>query len=251
MSAFLSTFNYTLYLLAHLDAKAAPLKAQLYAFINRNASLPKATPVVPAEPSAIQNLGGMLSSCRTTLRLFGLFPMYAWARQLMQGPKPGQDQVLYATSVAQCALYMVFQFCENVALLTESKVLPAGLTTRWTQKYGGKATSIYLTAYRAWLLGFSCDFVRLAREAQLERNRRSQRSSAEKSDLSIRDQDSKLDSKWYADLLVPFMWFPVGWHFSALNEGGFPGFSLGLMGLCGAIAGSSKTVALWNATADV
>lgn len=251
LSTFLSTFNYTLYLLAHLDAKAAPLKAQLYLLLNRNAATPKITPAVPAEPSAITNLGAMVSSARVTLRLFGLFPMYAWARQLMQGPKPGEDQVLYATSVAQCALYIVFQFCENVALLTDSKVLPASLTERWTRKHGGKAASIYLTAYRAWLLGFSCDFVRLLREAQLERNKRSQRSSTESQSLSTRDQDSKFDSKWYADLLVPLAWFPVGFQFSALNEGGFPGFSLGLMGICGVVAGSSKMTALWNSTADV
>lgn len=250
LSAFLSTFNYTLYLLAHLDAKAAPLKAQLYLFLNRNATIPKVTPAVPTETSAITNLGAMLSSTRTTLRLFGLFPMYAWARQLMQGPKPGQDQILYATSAAQCALYIVFQLCENVALLTESKVLPASLTERWTQKYGGKATSIYLTGYRAWLLGFSCDFVRLLREAQLERNKRSQRSSSESKEVSVQEEDAKIDSKWYADLLVPFAWFPVGYHFSNLNEGGFPGFSLGLMGLCGAIASAGKTKALWDATAD-
>lgn len=251
LSTFLSTFNYTLYLLAHLDAKAAPLKAKLYLFLNRNATIPKITPAVPAETSAIQNLGGMVSSARTTLRLFGLFPMYAWARQLAQGPKPGQDQVLYATAVAQCALYTVFQFCENVALLTESKVLPASLTERWTSKYGGKATSIYLTAYRAWLMGFSCDFIRLLREAQLERNKRAQRTSAQKYDLSTRDQDSKTDAKWYSELIIPFAWFPMGWHFAALNEGGFPGFNLGVMGLSGLVASWSKAVALWESTADV
>ncbi|KAK4504886.1 hypothetical protein PRZ48_002849 [Zasmidium cellare] len=251
LSTFLSTFNYTLYLLAHLDAKAAPLKEKLYLLLNRNATLPKVTPAVPAEPSAFANLGAMLSTARTTLRLFGLFPMYAWARQLAQGPKPGQDQVLYATSVAQCALYTVFQACENIALLTEAKILPAGLTERWTQKYGGKATSIYLTAYRAWLLGFSCDFVRLLREAQLERNKRASRSSAEKYDLSTREADSKTDAKWYAELIVPFAWFPMGYHFAALNEGGFPGFNLGLMGLCGLVAGHSKAKALWDSTADV
>ncbi|EME85835.1 uncharacterized protein MYCFIDRAFT_88426 [Pseudocercospora fijiensis CIRAD86] len=250
LSAFLSTFNYTLYLLAHLDAKAAPLKTKLYMFLNRNAALPKATPPVPTEPSPIAALGGLLSATRTTLRLFGLLPMYAWARQLAQGPKPGQDQVLYATAVTQCALYIAFQGLENIALLTDSKILPASLTTRWTEKHGGKATALYTAAYRAWFFGFCCDFVRLFREAQLERNKRAERSSSEKSDVSIKKEDEKNDQRWWAEMVVPLMWFPVGFQFAALNDTGFPGFNLGLMGACGAIAGLGKTKALWDATAD-
>ncbi|EME47533.1 hypothetical protein DOTSEDRAFT_69473 [Dothistroma septosporum NZE10] len=241
LSAFLSTFNYTLYLLAHLDSNAAPLKARLAMFLNRQTALPTVTPVVPAEPSPIQNLGSLLSATRTTLRLFGLLPLYAWARQLLQGPKQGQDQVLYATSVAQCTLYIIFQFCENVALLTDSKILPGSLTTKYTAKHGGKATAIYTTAYRAWFLGFCCDFVRLAREAQLDSGKRSTRSAKD---------NEENDSKWYAELLVPMCWFPVGFQFAQFNESGFPGFNLGFMGAAGALAGLSKTRALWDATAD-
>lgn len=251
LSSFLSTFNYTLYLLAHLDAKAAPLKEKLYLFLNRHSATPKVIPPVPTEPSPIAALGSLLSATRTTLRLFGLLPMYAWARQLAHGPKPGQDQVLYVTSVTQCALYIAFQFLENVALLTDSKILPAHLTARWTEKHGGKAAAIYTTAYRAWFLGFSCDFVRLFREAQLERQKRDARSSVEKSYGSVAKEDAKKDAQWYAELIVPLAWFPVGFQFSAWNESGFPGFNLGLMGAAGAIAGLGKTKALWDATADI
>lgn len=250
LSAFLSTFNYTLYLLTHLDAKATPLKARLYLFLNRNAALPKATPPVPTEPSPFAALGALLSATRTTLRLFGLIPMYAWARQLAQGPKPGQDQVLYATAVTQCALYIVFQGLENIALLTDSKILPGSLTTRWTAKHGGKSVAIYTTAYRAWFLGFCCDFVRLLREAQLERNKREQRTPQEKSLGSVRKEDEKTDAQWWSQLIIPVAWFPVGFQFAQWNESGFPGFNLGLMGACGAIAGLGKTKALWDVTAD-
>ncbi|CAK1361938.1 hypothetical protein CB0940_02743 [Cercospora beticola] len=246
LSSFLSTFNYTLYLLAHLDAKATPLKERLYGLLNQ-----KFTPPPPGQPSPIAALGSLLSATRTTLRLFGLLPLYAWARQLAHGPKPGQDQVLYATAATQCALYITFQFLENVALLTDSKILPAHLTARWTEKHGGKAAAIYTTAYRAWFLGFSCDFVRLFREAQLERQRRDARSSVEKSYGSTVKEDAKKDAQWYAELIVPLAWFPVGFQFSAWNESGFPGFNLGLMGAAGALAGLGKTKALWDATADV
>lgn len=252
MSSFLSTFNYTLYLLAHLDAKAAPLKAKLYLFLNRHASTAsKLPPPVSTDPSPIAALGSLLSATRTTLRLFGLLPMYAWARQLAQGPKPGQDSVLYATAVTQCVLYIAFQLFENVALLTDSKILPGSLTARWTEKHGGKAAAIYLASYRAWFLGFCCDFIRLFREAQLERNKRDARSSVEKSYGSVAKEDAKKDAQWWSEFIVPLAWFPVGWHFAAWNETGFPGFNLGLMGAAGAIAGLGKTKALWDATADV
>jgi len=245
LSAFLSTFNYTLYLLAHLDSKAEPLKARIYQLINRSSDLPKITPAVPAGPSPIASLGALLSSTRTTLRLFGLLPMYAWARQLMQGPKPGQDQVLYTTSVAQCSLYFAFQLFENVALLTDNKIL----TTEFTARVSGGRTSanLYLAAYRAWFLGFCCDFIRLFREAQLQRAKREQ--PGHNSDAAVRKQDEEIDQKWWAELIVPIAWFPVGFQFAQWREGGFPGFNLGLMGAAGAIAGLSKTKALWEATA--
>lgn len=250
LSSFLSTFNYTLYLLAHLDAKAAPLKTKLYLFLNRHSTTP-ITPPVPTEPSPIAALGSLLSATRTTLRLFGLLPMYAWARQLAQGPKPGQDRVLYVTAVTQCALYIAFQGLENIALLTDSKILPGHLTARWTEKHGGKAAAIYTAAYRAWFLGFSCDFIRLFREAQLERQKRDGRTSLEKSYGSTAKEDAKKDAQWWSEMIVPLAWFPVGWQFSAWNESGFPGFNLGLMGAAGGIAGLGKTKALWDATADV
>lgn len=245
LSAFLSTFNYTLYLLAHLDSKAGPLKARLYQLINRHSDIPKVTPAVPAGPSPLAALGAMVSSARTTIRLFGLLPMYAWARQLAQGPKPGQDQVLYTTSVVQCSLYFAFQLLENVALLTDNKVLTTDFTAKWS---GGRTSAnLYLAAYRAWFLGFCCDFIRLFREAQLERNKREQ--PGHNSDAAVRKQDEETDQKWWAELIVPIAWFPVGFQFGQWREDGFPGFNLGLMGAAGAIAGLGKTKALWDATA--
>lgn len=248
MSSFLSTFNYTLYLLTHLEAKTAPLQQRILLLLGRNVAVEKVA-IGPGPPSRFAALAALLSQTRVTLRLFGLLPLYAWARQLAAGPKPGQDQVLYSCSVAQCGLYIVFQALENVALLTDNGVLPASLTTRWTEQAGGKATKIYLTAYRAWMLGFSVDFIRLLREAQLERKKRSERSSIEKTSGTVQEEDKKIDQQWWQQLIVPAAWLPVGWQFAEWNEGGFPGFSLGLMGACGAIAGFEKTKALWDATA--
>ncbi|RMY64615.1 hypothetical protein D0863_09695 [Hortaea werneckii] len=99
LSTFLSTFNYTLYILTYASAKSAPLQAKLYQLFTRSPT----TTAVDAT-TQLAALGGLLSSTRTTLRLFGLFPLYAWLRQLMQGPKPGDDSVLYSTQLTQCLL---------------------------------------------------------------------------------------------------------------------------------------------------
>ncbi|KXL43819.1 hypothetical protein M433DRAFT_131072 [Acidomyces richmondensis BFW] len=241
LSAFLSTFNYTLYLLAWLEAKSTPLKIRIYQLLNNTTVVT----VVDNGPSHIAALGSLLSSTRTTLRLFGLLPMYAWFRQLMQGPKPGQDRILYATSVTQCCLYISFQFLENVAFLTDHNVLPRSYTTRWTQASGGKTAKIYLWSYRSWMGGVLCDIVRLFREAQLERARRSQRTTT---DVSTMEEDKATDEKWWSQMVVPLSWLPVAIQFS--KEGGIPGFNLGIMGLCGAMAGLGRTAELWAKTAE-
>ncbi|KAK5684966.1 hypothetical protein LTS10_003041 [Elasticomyces elasticus] len=242
LSSFLSTFNYTLYLLAYLESKSGSLRAKLWQLLNRTSAVPAVT-TQAVQASHIAALGTMLSSTRTTLRLFGLFPMYAWLRQLMQGPKPGQDQVLYTTAVTQCLLYMTFQFLENVALLTDYKVLPGSATARWTASSGGATKKIYLWSYRAWMAGVVCDVVRLLREAQIERNTRSKRGGSE---VSVRD-DEEVDKKWWSQMVVPLSWLPVAIQFS--REGGIPGFNLGIMGACGAMAGLGKTADLWASTA--
>ena len=246
LSAFLSTFNYTLYLLVYLEAKTAPLQVRLASLLSKLTGRP-ATGVLQAgavTQSRFQALAVTLSQTRVTLRLFGLLPMYAWMRQLLQGPKPGQDQVLYATSLTQCSLYMTFQFLENVALLTDKEVLPARYTARWTAKSGGTTAKIYLWAYRAWFGGVLCDFVRLAREAQLESETR-----PNKSEKGVSTQEEKeVDAKWWSDLIVPIAWTPVATQFS--TEGGQPWFNLGIMGACGAVAGLGRTAGLWAATAD-
>lgn len=244
LSSFLSTFNYTLYLLIYLESKSAPLQARLYALLARLTGKPATAAVTAAVtgPSRVAALATLLSQTRTTLRLFGLLPMYAWLRQLMQGPKPGQDQILYTTSLTQCTLYITFQFLENVALLTDKDVLPSSYTTRWHATGPSKTAKMYLWAYRAWMAGFCCDFVRLAREAQLTRQKRDEKG------VATTEQEKEVDQKWWSELVVPMSWFPVGAQFSTV--GGLPGFNLGIMGLCGMVAGLGRTSALWAATAD-
>lgn len=163
-------------------------------------------------------------------------------RTLLQGPKPGQDGVLYATALTQCTFYILFQGLENIGLLTDQKILSPAATARWNKS--GSTATIYLWSYRAWLAGVLCDFVRLGREAQLQSAAKAKRSST---DVSVTEEDEKADAKWWSELVVPFSWLPVALH--ASNEGGIPYMNLGIMGACGAMAGLSRTTALWQSTA--
>nr|POF23918.1 hypothetical protein CFP56_54854 [Quercus suber] len=247
LSSFLSTFNYALYFLTYAESKTLPLQARLRAILAGASSSGTPAIAAPPGPSHIAALGSLLSQTRTTLRLFGLLPLYAWLRQLLQGPKPGQDSVLYTTALTQCTLYIAFQFLENVAVLTDHGVLPKSYTSRWTAGSGGKTTKILLWSYRTWLGAVACDVVRLMREAQLEREKRRIRTFSEKSDVAVLEQDAKTDAQWWAQIVVPMGWLPIAYQFS--TEKGIPGFNLGLMGALGGIAGLGRTADLWAATA--
>lgn len=240
LSSFLSTFNYTLYILTYLEDKTLPLQARLYALLGK--TLP---PAAAAGPSHIAALGALIASCRTTLRLFGLFPMYGWLRQLLAGPKPGQDMVLYATALTQCTLYIMYQALENIGVLTDNKVLSPSVTGRWNKS--GSTAAIYGLAYRAWLGGVLCDFVRLGRQAQLTRAEREKRTSTALT-TTQKQEDEREDAKWWAEAVVPMAWVPMAWQYG--GGGGIPGWNIGMMGALGGLAGLGKITALWEATAD-
>lgn len=92
-----------------------------------------------------------------------------------------------------------------------------------------------------------CDFVRLAREAQLERQKRAKRSESEKQGVNVLEEDQRADAKWWSEAVVPAAWFPFALHCAL--ESGLPGFNLGIMGMSGGIAGFGRFAGLWQATA--
>jgi hypothetical protein len=94
-------------------------------------------------------------------------------------------------------------------------------------------------SYRAWLASLVCDLFRLAREAQITREQRGERARLTK------EEEAK-DGNWWGDLVATCGWLPFAAHASI--EGGLPGFNLGIMGLCGLVAGYRRTGQLWEAT---
>tara|TARA_R110002003_G_scaffold411_2_gene19560 strand:- start:651 stop:1292 length:642 start_codon:yes stop_codon:yes gene_type:complete len=198
----------------------------------------------------IAALAVLISKARTTLRLFGLFPLYAWLRTLVSGPKPGADPVLHRIALLQASSYFTYQALENISLLADSGVVAPSFIQ--TINRGESTTArVYLWAYRAWLGGVSCDFLRLAREWQLENKRRATRKQMQSEGRAVAEyqdeEDEKFDKRWWTDLMIASAWLPMALHFSS-DKGGIPGWNLGWMGACGLVAGSTRVKALWAST---
>ena len=84
--------------------------------------------------------------------MFGCFPLYAWLRILLAGPKPGADVVLHRIALLQASSYFTYQALENISLLADSGVVgPAFISA--INRGDSKTARVYLWAYRAWLGG--------------------------------------------------------------------------------------------------
>jgi hypothetical protein len=145
---------------------------------------------------------------------------------------------------------MTYQALENVCVLADAGIVSPKVIA--TLNRGNPTTArVYTWAYRAWLGGVSCDFVRLVREAQIESKRRRVREQMRKEGKAVaeyqEEEDERTDAKWWLDLMIASAWFPMALHFSSAT-GGLPGWNLGWMGVCGLVAGSSRASGLWSAT---
>ncbi|KAF2821516.1 amidase signature enzyme [Ophiobolus disseminans] len=257
LSAFLSTFNYSLYILAYVQTKSSSISAfatQLLALTRPacdDTKLPVTALINNAGVPAVAALAILISKARTTLRLFGLFPLYAWLRTLVTGPKAGADPVLHRIALLQASSYFTYQALENVSLLADSGAVGPAFIAR-INRGDSKTARVYLWAYRAWLGGVSCDFLRLAREWQLESKRRGVRKQMQADGRALAEyqdeEDAKFDKRWWTDLVIASAWLPMALHYSSA-EGGIPGWNLGWMGACGLVAGSARVKALWASTA--
>ncbi|KAJ4356521.1 uncharacterized protein N0V89_004555 [Didymosphaeria variabile] len=247
LSAFLSTSNYILYILAYLQPRAPTVYATLLTTLKFSSSSITLTAVDPSAVPPLVALAQLLSKCRTTLRLLGTLPLYAWLRSLMAGPKPGSDVVLHRIAVVQATSYFAYQILENICVLADHGVVPPSFIAKLNRRDPTTAR-LYTTAYRLWLAGVSCDFLRLAREAQNINAKRAARGQEEKGEVAVREEDERVDRRWWMDAAIAVAWFPMALHFSGVT-GGVPGWHLGWMGVCGLVAGGERMRGLWKMTA--
>lgn len=231
LSSVLTTFNYTLYLLAYLDNKVA-------SFVRRAISLVRTTSKtsypVSAESSSFARLGNLINEARTTLRLFGLIPLYVRARKLWDGPSLGEDKILYIVDVLQCGFDSMYHLLENIAFLTQHGIMPRRLTARWMGESGKKLAVMYALAHRAWFVAVSLHVVRYFRYAQIEWRK-----------LSSEDEDKK--GSW-TDMIAPVAWLPLSWQAAGWTESAFSGSHLGIHGFFGVLMDLGRTEKLWQAT---
>jgi Peroxisomal biogenesis factor 11 (PEX11) len=221
---------------------------RLFKLVNSKSSVSQIPPslVTPSNPSSqqpapLQRLGSLISDTRTTLRLTALLPLYAWLRQLL-GDTGEQDRYLRIISLIQCISYIVYQFTENVAFLTDHGIIPR----RWL---GRRADSgkLWLWSSRAWLAGVSCDFLRLFRKALIEREQRAAptRSKEDTTDAGT-ERQREVDRTWLNELFIASCWLPLCLHYSL--EGGLKGMNNGVVGLLGFVAGAQSFMAQWANT---
>lgn len=239
MGAGLSTLNYSLYLAAYLHAQS-PSRAAVIAYISRliGRSSKVATTITPpagaAATSFLTPLGALISDTRTTLRLTGLLPLYIWMKTLLSKKASKEmDPALHRIALLQCGGYIGFQLLENIYHLAGKGLVPVS----FIEKRGGVAKWVAWSC-RAWLVGVASDFLRLWREAELEKSRASTRSAKEKEEY---------DRKWWNEFMTAAYWIPVALQYSNYPDG--IGLSTGAVGFLGLMAGLTNFRNAWAATA--
>ena len=239
LGAALSTLNYSIYLAAYLHSKA-PTQAAVITYISRligrtpqKAAQGALAPV--AATTFLTPLGAMISDTRSTLRLTGLLPMYIWLKTLLSKKSSADmDPALHRIALLQCAGYIGFQALENIYQLTGKGIVSPTLI----EKRGGVAKWVAWSC-RAWTVGVASDFLRLWREAGIEKEKRGTKTTKEKEDF---------DRKWWNEFMVATYWMPVAIHYS-LYPSGIPGMNTGLVGFFGMMAGLNNFRNQWAATA--
>lgn len=238
LGAALSTLNYSIYVAAYLHAQS-PTRAAVIAYISRLVGRASKTPIVApptvaAATSFLTPLGALISDTRTTLRLTGLLPLYIWLKTLLSRKTSKEmDPALHRIALLQCAGYIGFQLIENIYHLAGKGVVPVSIL----EKRGGVAKWVAWSC-RAWLVGVASDFLRLWREAEIEKSRASTRSAKEKEEF---------DRKWWNEFMTAAYWIPVAIQYSNYPEG--VGLNTGAIGFLGMMAGLTNFRNAWAATA--
>ncbi|MCJ1266215.1 hypothetical protein MMC22_006098 [Lobaria immixta] len=252
---------------SHLDS----LLSALYYTLTFLASFP---PLPASIPISFRPLAGLISTLRTTLRLFGLLRIYTWALSVYASSSQS-DRVLRFITWTQVAANVVYQGLENGAFLAHHGVLRGWSVERrrWWSKWSS----------RAWMCHVGLEGARLGREWMLESRRRKEmlqrtpeglgknaigEESGEKASGTIRpgkeetaalvtgagEKESKVQRhelqrsqqhRWWRQAVVNGAFFPLTVHWST-DQGLLGDRWVGLLGM---VAGEVTLRQAWRETA--
>ncbi|KAM5430429.1 hypothetical protein McanCB56680_003088 [Microsporum canis] len=192
-------------------------------------------------------LASLVSETRTSLRLLGLIPLWAWGSSICKSPPA--DPVLRAIAYGQVISCVLFQFLENVAFLASKGVLSKRAVERW-----GSLSKWSLWSIRAWLTHILLELVKLVRESQIaaQEQRRGRDDAASAAEKGVKQKGKEEAAKialkakaWNQRLVNSLAWLPLCLHWSV--DGGI-GVPASLVGVLSLTAGAWGIHDLWLAT---
>lgn len=249
-SATLCTLYYTLLLthsqLTRLLAHRYTLLAESIAAKASGSLLPGEILTATIEPphlrltsacASVRSLGDAINEFRTFSRMWGLFKLYARAREMWLHPK--RDPAIKLLSWAQVVAVAGYQGFENAAYMVQKGVL----RNDWCVKREGKW---WVWSCRFWLAEILLEFARLARVRSLRYNEDfGAEGVGEQGEKEAKVQSKELEEKWWRELYANLGWLPGGLHWSLWDEESSP-FSEAWLGITGMVPGVIALQDAWR-----
>ncbi|KAF3930590.1 hypothetical protein ABW19_dt0204568 [Dactylella cylindrospora] len=178
-------------------------------------------PAIRSLETRLKNLSNLVSDFRIFSRLWGLFGIAEWAVQTYDSPP--KDLQLRQIAYAQVAVNVVYQFLENIAYLSQHKILNYSNRTQ---------NKLWAWSCRFWAAHVALDFCRLWRIRMLRHRYK-----------GVTDAE---DHEWWRQVSSNLCWAPLTIHWSVENGGLLDGFTTGCLGTA---AGILSVQHVWRQTA--
>ncbi|KIX98594.1 uncharacterized protein Z520_05895 [Fonsecaea multimorphosa CBS 102226] len=237
LGALLATINFSANLAAYISVRSSTRFEVIDRLLRRTRwkGLPNTLATAPSISSTLTPLSSLISDWRKSQRLTGLIPLYIRLRSLASKEALREmDPILHRLVLLQCNAYIIFQAMENICHLHGKGILPSSVIER----RGGIARWIAWSC-RAWCVGVVSEFLRLWREAEIEKRQHVKKTAQEQQDFNRR---------WWNQFMITACWFPVAVH-SSFYPKGIPGMNAGITSLLSLIASLNSFRNQWRATA--
>jgi len=179
------------------------------------------SPSIKSVETRLRNLTSLISDIRIFMRLWGLLGIAEWGVQTYE--QPPRDYSLRQIAYAQVLVNVFYQILENLAYLSQHKVL----------RFGNKAQNkMWAWSCRFWAAHVALDFCKLWRIRQL-RSR-------------VKGTTDSEEREWWRIFTTNLCYAPLTLHWSMENGGALSDF---IVGLLGTTAGVLSLQHAWRSTA--